>query len=399
MNDKHLIKIPLGNIVQTMRQWRHTLHKNPETAFEEFDTAKLVSSVLKGLNFEVHENIAKTGVVGVLKKGNSKRSIGLRADMDALNLEEANQFDHRSQISGKMHACGHDGHTSMLLGAATYLAREGNFDGSIYFIFQPAEEVEGGAERMIDEGILEKFPMDAIFGMHNKPSLEAGTFAICTGPMMAAFALFECKIIGKGMHSSMPHLAIDPIKIGVELTQQWKTVNYENIEPLEPSVISVTEFHSGTSHNIIPEVAILKGSARCFSKKVAKIIKDEMTLIAHDVCGQNNAKCTFYYKQAYPALINEPELTEFVADIAAQLVGEEQVNRSIKPVLGSEDFAYFLEKIPGAYIFVGNGTGEKGGCMLHNPGYDFNDKVLETGASYWVHLAQTYLTETVNKRS
>jgi len=399
MSDEKLIRIPLGDIVQSMKQWRHSMHKNPETAYEEFDTAKLVSSVLKELAIEVHENIAETGVVGVLKKGNSKRSIGLRADMDALNLEEANQFDHRSQITGKMHACGHDGHTAMLLGAATYLAKEGSFDGTIYFIFQPAEEVEGGAERMIAEGLLDKFPMDAIFGMHNKPTLEAGNFAICVGPMMAAFALFECEIIGKGMHSSMPHLAIDPIKIGVELTQQWKSINYENIEPLEPSVISVTEFHSGTSHNIIPEVAILKGSARCFSKKVAETIKDEMTRIAENICEQNDATCTFYYKQAYPALVNEAELTEFVADIASHLVGEDQVNRNYKPVLGSEDFAYFLEKIPGAYIFVGNGTGEKGGCMLHNPNYDFNDDVLETGASYWAHLAQTYLSNTVYERS
>lgn len=393
MNDEKLIHIPLGDTVPLMKQWRHSLHKNPETAYEEFDTAKLVSSVLRDLGIEVHKNIAETGVVGVLKKGNSKRSIGLRADMDALNLEEANQFSHRSQVTGKMHACGHDGHTAMLLGAATYLAKEGDFDGIIYFIFQPAEEVEGGAERMIEEGILDKFPMDAIFGMHNKPTLEAGNFAICTGPMMAAFALFECEIKGKGMHSSMPHLAIDPIKIGVELTQQWKSINYENIEPLEPSVISVTEFHSGTSHNIIPEVATLKGSARCFSKKVAETIKNEMTRIADKVCQQNHATCTFYYKQAYPALVNEAELTEFVADIATQLVGDEKVNRHYKPVLGSEDFAYFLEQIPGAYIFVGNGTGEKGGCMLHNPGYDFNDDVLEKGASYWVHLTQSYLAD------
>jgi len=396
LNNPNLTKVDLGDIVQTMKQWRQAIHQYPETAYEEFKTAKLVSSVLKELGYEVHEKIAVTGVVGILKKGESNRSIGLRADMDALHLSEINQFEHRSQVDGKMHACGHDGHTSMLLGAATYLAREGDFDGTVYIIFQPAEEVEGGAQRMIDEGVLDKFKMDAIFGMHNMPKIEAGSFSICPGPLMAAFASFECEIKGKGMHSSMPHLAIDPIEIGTELTRKWKAINYEVIEPLEPSVISVTEFHSGTAHNIIPETAMLKGSARCFSKEVAETIRSEMEKITREVCQQYGAEYTFSYRQAYPTLINEPVSTRFAADIAADLVGEANLDRSIKPVLGSEDFACFLEHRPGAYIFIGNGIGSEGGCMIHNPGYDFNDKILEVGASYWVHLTQSYLARNVN---
>jgi len=397
MNNAALTKIDLGNIVQAMKQWRHTIHRHPETAYEEFNTAKLVSTVLKDLGYEVHENIAVTGIIGILKKGNSPRTIGLRADMDALHLSEVNQFEHRSRVAGKMHACGHDGHTAMLLGAATYLAKEGDFDGTIYLIFQPAEEVEGGAQRMIDEGILDRFQMDAVFGMHNMPKIAAGTFAICPGPLMAAFASFECEIRGKGTHSSMPHQAVDPIEIGVELVRKWKAINYEDIEPLEPSVISVTQFNAGTSHNIIPETAILKGSARCFSKNVAQTIRDRMSNIAEDVCQQNKAECSFTYRQAYPTLINEQDSTNFAANIASQLVGEERVNRTTKPVLGSEDFACFLEHRPGAYIFIGNGIGEDGGCMIHNPRYDFNDEILEIGACYWVHLAQSYLSNRSNK--
>ncbi len=379
-----------------MKQWRHAIHKHPETAYEEFKTAKLVSSVLKELGYEVYENIAVTGIMGVLKQGHSNRSIGLRADMDALHLNEMNQFAHRSCIEGKMHACGHDGHTSMLLGAATYLAQEATFDGTVYLIFQPAEEVEGGAQRMIDEGLLDRFPMDLVFGMHNMPKIAAGSFAICPGPLMAAFASFECEIKGKGMHSSMPHQAIDPIEIGCELTRKWKTINYAAVEPLEPSVISVTEFHSGTSHNVIPETAILKGSTRCFSKNVAKTIKNAMEKTLKEVCQQHGADYTFNYRQAYPTLINEPHSTEYAADIASGLVGESRVERNTKPVLGSEDFACYLEHKPGAYIFIGNGIGSEGGCMIHNPNYDFNDNILELGASYWVHLTQSYLAENIN---
>ena len=374
-----------------MQHWRHTIHQHPETAYEEFDTAKLVSSVLRELDIEVHENIAVTGIVGVIKKGNSKRSIGLRADMDALDLDEANAFGHRSKVAGKMHACGHDGHTAMLLGAACYLAKECDFDGTIYLIFQPAEEVEGGAQQMIDEGLFERFPMDSIFGMHNMPTHEAGSFSICAGPMMAAFGSFECEIRGTGMHSSMPHLAIDPIAIGAELVKQWKTIIYQDIEPLEPAVISVTQFNAGTAQNISPEVAVLKGSTRCFSTEVSKMIEKRMAEIAQGLCELSGAKCDFKYKQAYPALINDSHCTQFAADVACELVGENHVQRNLKPLLASEDFACMLQHCPGAYILIGNGLGEAGGCMVHNPNYDFNDEILEIGTSYWIHLATSFL--------
>ncbi|MCP3673396.1 MAG: amidohydrolase, partial [Gammaproteobacteria bacterium] len=295
----------------------------------------------------IHEKIADTGIVGVIKKGNSDRVVGLRADLDALDLDEFNQFEHRSKIKGKMHACGHDGHTAMLLGAACHLAKDVDFDGTIYVIFQPAEEVEGGAQKMIDEGLFKRFPMDAVFGMHNYPTQAVGTFSICPGPMMAAFGSFECVITGTGMHSSLPHMAVDPIEIGVEMHRQWKSILHRDIEPLQPAVISVTQFNSGSAHNISPEIAELKGSTRCFSPEVAATISKRMTDIAHDVCAMNNAKCEFIYKQSYPALINEPVCTSFVAEVAAKIVGEDQVSTGIEPILGSEDFACMLENCPG----------------------------------------------------
>jgi len=383
--------VNFGELAEKMRQWRHQIHQHPETAYEEVNTAKLVTSVLKSFDIEVHENIAETGIVGIIKNGDSDRAIGLRADLDALDLDEFNQFEHRSKIKGKMHACGHDGHTAMLLGAACYLAKNKSFDGTIYVIFQPAEEVEGGAQRMIDEGLFERFPMDAVFGMHNYPTQAAGSFSICSGPMMAAFGSFECIIQGTGMHSSLPHMAVDPIEIGIEIHRLWKSILHRDIEPLQPAVISVTQFHSGTAKNISPEIAALKGSARCFSSEVATTIKKRMTEIAHQVCEMNNAKCEFTYKQSYPALINEGVCTEFAADVAQKIVGEKLVNRNIEPILGSEDFASMLENCPGAYILIGNGLGEDGGCMVHNPNYDFNDDILELGASYWVNLAKTFL--------
>ncbi|RLA00889.1 MAG: amidohydrolase [Gammaproteobacteria bacterium] len=383
--------IDFGDLANQMRQWRHQIHQHPETAYEEFETAKLVKTILQSYDIEVHENWATTGLVGVIKGRDSDRVVGLRADLDALDLDELNQFEHRSKINGKMHACGHDGHTSMLLGAACYLAQNRDFDGTVLVIFQPAEEVEGGAQKMIDEGLFERFPMDGVFGMHNYPTMAVGTFSICPGPMMAAFGSFECIIKGVGMHSSLPHMAVDPIEIGVEIHRQWKSILHRDIEPLQPAVISITQFNSGTAANISPETAVLKGSCRCFAPEVAKTIEKRMTDIANDVCAMNNARCEFIYKQSYPALVNEPVSTNFAADVAAGLVGDEMVFRDIEPILGSEDFACMLQHCPGAYILIGNGIGEDGGCMVHNPNYDFNDEILEVGASYWVNLATSFL--------
>ncbi|PCI69061.1 MAG: hypothetical protein COB38_08505 [Gammaproteobacteria bacterium] len=381
----------MKELSKLMPEWRRAIHQNPETAYEEFDTAKLVAEVLKNYGVEVHQNIAETGVVGVIKSGNSDKAIGLRADMDALNLVENNCFDHRSKVHGKMHGCGHDGHTAMLLGAACYLSKNRNFDGTIYVIFQPAEEAEGGALKMMEEGLFEKFPMDAIFGMHNYPTLDSGHFSICAGPMMSAFGSFECHIKGKGMHSSMPHLGVDPIEIGVEIHRQWKSILYRLVEPIETAVISITQFNSGSAHNVSPETATLKGSTRCFSHETANILKTKMYDVAHQICDMHNAECEFIYDLSYPALVNDKDYSTFAADVAASVVGEGNVNREITPILGSEDFACMLEKCRGAYILIGNGSGEEGGCMVHNPNYDFNDDILDVGASYWIKLANSFL--------
>jgi amidohydrolase len=245
--------------------------------------------------------------------------------------------------------------------------------------------------KMIDEGLFERFPMDAIFGMHNYPTHAVGTFSICPGPMMAAFGSFECVITGMGMHSSLPQMAVDPIEIGVEIHRQWKSILHRDIDPLQPAVISITQFNSGSAQNISPEIAELKGSTRCFSPEVAATIKKRMTEIANDVCAMNNAKCEFMYKQSYPTLVNEPVCTAFAADTAVKIVGEALVSAEIEPILGAEDFACMLEKCPGAYILIGNGLGNEGGCMLHNPNFDFNDDILEIGATYWVNLATSFL--------
>jgi len=380
-----------GELVDVMRRWRRQLHQHPETAYEEVLTAELVSTILTEHGIEHHKNIAETGIVAVLKNGTSDRAVGLRADMDALDLEEENQFDHRSKVQGKMHACGHDGHTSMLLGAACYLSETKNFDGTIYLIFQPAEEVEGGAQRMIEEGLFDRFPMDAVFGMHNMPKHEVGTFAICSGPMMAAFGIFECTIKGIGMHSSMPHLAIDPIEIGAELLKLWKAILYETVDPFEKAVISITQFNSGTTQNISPELAVLRGSTRCFSSDVAAQIELRMREIAESHCKSKGASCQLEYRQAYPALINEQKSTEFAANVAESIVGPASVDRHLKPLFSSEDFACMLHETDGAYILIGNGVESSGGCMIHNPNYDFNDEILELGATYWIKLAESYL--------
>ncbi len=380
-----------NDLANRMRQWRRAIHQHPETAYQEHRTAALVASVLREFDIEVHQNIAETGVVGVIGNGSSKQAIGLRADLDALNLDEANQFEHRSKVEGKMHACGHDGHTAMLLGAACQLAKERDFNGTVYVIFQPAEEAESGAKRMLEEGLFDRFPVDAVFGMHNYPTREVGTFSICPGPMMAAYGSFECRIKGTGMHASMPHLATDPIEIGTEIHRQWMTIIHRDIDSLEPAVISVTQFNSGSAENILPETAVLKGSTRCFSADVAETFERRMSEIAAGVCKLNGAACEFTYSNTYPALINDPQCTSFAADVASKLVGERNVNREISPILGSEDFAFMLQRRPGAYILIGNGTGTNGGCMVHNPHYDFNDEILEIGASYWVSLAKRFL--------
>jgi hippurate hydrolase len=312
--------------------------------------------------------------------------------MDALHIDEQNAFSHASQEHGRMHACGHDGHTAMLLGAAKHLAETRNFAGTIHFIFQPAEENEGGARVMIEEGVLEKYPVDAVYGMHNWPEMPAGRFAIQSGPMMAAFDIFEITIKGRGGHAAMPHLAVDPVVVAAQVVNGLQTIASRNTHPLESAVVSVTQIHGGDTWNVIPETVVLRGTTRSFSPAVRDQMEPRIRRIADGACRSYGAEMELTYERRYPPTLNAAAETEVAAAAAASIVGESNVARELLPSMGAEDFAFFLERKPGAYIWIGNGTGETGG-MLHSPHYDFNDAVLPLGASYWVRLAEAALAK------
>jgi len=374
-----------------MQKWRRDIHAHPEIAFEEHRTAKFVAEKLKDFGLEVETGIAGTGVVGTLKKGTGNRSIGLRADLDALLINEANEFEYKSKIPGKMHACGHDGHTTMLLGAAEYLSIKGNFDGTIHFIFQPAEENEGGGKVMVDQGLFEKYPVEAVYGMHNIPGMPVGSFAVKPGPIMASFDIFNLRIIGKGGHAAMPQTTIDPILIGTKIVDAYQSIVSRYINPQEPVVLSVTQFHGGDAYNVIPNEIEIKGTVRCFSSKVQASVEKKMEEIASSICSAYGAKSNFEYERRYPATVNSPDEVETSLKVAKGISGDDMVNSSPTPSMGSEDFAFMLQEKPGSYIWIGNGD-EKGSCMLHNPGYDFNDEILPIGATYWVEMAQEILS-------
>jgi amidohydrolase len=376
-----------------MAEWRHQIHAHPETAFEERDTARLVAELLQSFGLSVDRGIARTGVIGTLEgSAPGDRAIALRADMDALHVEEQNDFPYTSQDRGRMHACGHDGHTAMLLGAAKHLAETRNFAGTIYFIFQPAEENEGGARLMIEEGVLERFPIEAVYGMHNWPELPEGQFAVQPGPMMAAFDIFEIEIKGRGAHAAMPHLAIDPIVAAAQVVNGLQTIASRNVHPLEGGVVSVTQIHGGDTWNVIPETVLLRGTTRSFKPAVRDQIEPAIRRIAEGACSACGAAMSLRYERRYPPTINSPLETELAARAAASLVGDDNVRRDMLPSMAAEDFACFLEKKPGAYIWIGNGTAENRG-MLHSPHYDFNDAILPLGASYWVRLAESILSK------
>jgi amidohydrolase len=373
-----------------MQAWRRDIHAHPETAFEEHRTAALVAEKLRSFGLEVETGIAGTGVVGTLKKGRGNRAIGLRADLDALPIIEQNTFAHVSTAPGKMHACGHDGHTTMLLGAARYLAESGDFEGTVNFIFQPAEENEGGGRAMIEAGLFDKYPVESVFGMHNIPGMAVGTFAIRPGPMMAAFDIFNLKVTGRGGHAAMPQFSIDPILIGSKIIEAYQSIVSRFIDPQEPAVISVTQFHGGDAYNVIPDAVEIKGCTRCFSPKVQALMEDMMRTMAEQICSAFGATAEFTYEKRYPPTVNALAETDMAAQAAASVVGAERVNLNPKPAMGSEDFAYMLQAKPGSYIWIGNGNGE-GSCMVHNPGYDFNDEILPIGATYWVKLVEQLL--------
>ena len=375
-----------------MTAWRRDIHAHPETAFEEQRTSDIVARTLQEMGIEVHRGLAGTGVVGTVR-GNRQdkgRAIGLRADMDALNLQEKNTFDHRSVHPGKMHACGHDGHTTMLLGAARYLAETRNFAGTVHLIFQPAEEGAAGGRAMIEDGLFEQFPVEAVFGMHNLPGLPVGSFAVNSGAMLAAMDNFEITVKGRGAHAGMPHLGIDPVVVAAQIITALQTIASRTTDPLESVVVSVTWVEAGAAYNVIPDEAVLRGTVRTLSQAVRAEMEPRMRRLAEGMAGAAGAAIDMRYDQGYPPTINSPAEAELSARIAAAVVGEDNVDRDFVPLMGSEDFSFMLQEKPGAYLFVGNGPGE-GSCMLHNPHYDFNDEVLNIGASYWVQLVENIL--------
>lgn len=377
---------------------RRDIHAHPELSYEEQRTADVVAQCLTNWGIPVVRGLGVTGVVGIIKGGTSGRAIGLRADMDALPMQELNTFEHASRHAGKMHACGHDGHTAMLLGAAHYLSQNRNFDGTVYLIFQPAEEGGAGARRMIEDGLFDKFPMDAVYGMHNWPGIKAGTFAVVPGPMMASSNEFRVVVKGKGAHAAQPHRGIDPVMVAVQIAQAWQTIISREKNPLDAAVLSITQIHAGSATNVIPDEAVLIGTVRTFSTDVLDLIERRMHEMAGGVAAGFGASVNFSFKRNYPPLVNDAAKTRFAIEAMQAVVGPDNVNTEVEPTMGAEDFAFMLQAKPGCYVFIGNGEGEHrlgghglGPCQLHNGSYDFNDQLLPIGASYWVRLVEMSL--------
>ncbi|HEY9079617.1 M20 aminoacylase family protein [Magnetovibrio sp.] len=379
----------IAAMVDEMTAWRRDLHAHPETAYEENRTAAIVAEKLRAFGLEVHTGLARTGVVGVLRNGDGP-SVGLRADMDALNIVEQTGLPYASTYPGKMHACGHDGHTTMLLGAAKHLAATRACKGTVVFIFQPAEEDDGGAQEMVADGLFEKFPVDAVYGLHNWPGMDLGTIAVKAGPIMAAYDSFEAEIIGHGAHGGMPHLGVDPVVAAAQVISAWQSIVSRNIDPYDSAVISVTQVNAGDTFNVIPDAVRLKGAIRSFSADVRDRVWDRMEGLAQGICTGFGARFVWALHSSYPATINTDTEAGLAALAAAEVVGAHNVNHHPAPSMGAEDFAYMLNERPGCYVWLGNGPGT-GGCMLHNPKYDFNDEALAIGASYWVRLVENLL--------
>ncbi|OOS02273.1 hippurate hydrolase [Moraxella cuniculi DSM 21768] len=376
------------DFLRQVREWRQHLHANPELGFEEFNTAKMVADILRSLNIEVHENIAGTGVVGVLKKGNSNKSIAIRADMDALPMQELNSFEHCSIQKGKMHACGHDGHTAILLGAAKYLSEFGRFDGTVYFVFQPAEENKGGGKAMVEAGLFERFDIDEIYGLHNWPGRALGEICINDGAMMASFDIFDIRLQGVGAHAAMPHLGKDPIVAGAALITQLQAIVSRQISPLDSAVLSITQFEGGDTYNIIPGVARLKGTIRAFDDNVRLLLKHQLTAAVASLEHTTGVKGILDYQECYPATINDSDCAKKARNIAASAFGDGKVFSDVLPTMASEDFSFMLNQKKGAYIWLGVDEVDKPSVALHNPYYDFNDNALPIGIKLWAALVE-----------
>jgi hippurate hydrolase len=373
-----------------MTDWRRDIHAHPELGFEEHRTASVVASKLEEFGIEVHRGIGKTGVVGVLRAGSSGRRLGLRADMDALPIAEANTFAHRSTHAGRMHACGHDGHTTMLLGAAKYLAETRNFDGTVHFIFQPAEEGIGGAQAMVEDGLFRRFPCDAIFGMHNRPGMPLGAFAVRAGPMMAGGAFFDIDIEGRGSHGARPESGVDTVLVAAHVTTALQSIVARNVRPVDTAVLSVTQIHGGDAYNVIPQSARLSGTVRAFSNEVMALIGRNMARVAEGGAAGFGARAKTDYRPIFAPLVNDLQEADYAAAICAEIVGADKVRRDPPLIMASEDFSFMLNEVRGCYLNIGNGDGE-GACEVHNPSYDFNDRALPYGASFYARLVEKRL--------
>ena len=384
-------KMKTNGLHNQLVEWRHDLHMHPQISFEEEYASNKVANLLKDFGIEVHQGIAKTGVVGVLKKGNSNKSIGIRADMDALPINEINTFSYKSTIENRMHACGHDGHTTMLLGAAKYLAEQGSFDGTVYFIFQPDEENCFGAKTMIEEGLFTKFSIDEVYGMHNIPGMEAGTFGTRVGGITTSENLFEISINGKGGHAALPHMSKDTITIGSQIIVALQTIVSRKLDPVDAGVVSVTEFITDGKKNVLPGNGLIKGDARAFNEKTNTIIEQSMRQLANGICDSHGISCDVKYETTCPMTFNKPEQAEAATRAAITLLGNDNCNGDIEPRPFSEDFSIMSENTPGCFVLMGNGTKGSQGRPLHSADYDFNDELLVKGSSYWVELAEQQL--------
>jgi hippurate hydrolase len=380
----------VADLVPEMKEWRHVIHSNPETAFEEQATAALVAEKLESFGLEVHRGLAKTGVVGVLRRGRGGEAIGLRADLDALHILERSGVSYASRNAGRMHACGHDGHTTMLLGAARALSRRGKLDGTVYFIFQPAEENEGGGRVMVEEGLFERFPMRAVYGMHNWPRLPAGTFAMRAGPLMGAYDIFEIVATGKGAHAAMAYMGKDPMMFAAHCISALQTIVSRNVHPQDAGVVTVTQVHGGDTWNVIPQEVVLRGTVRTFRREVQDLIEARLRGIVAGIAATFDMSATVRYERRYPATVNTETETQHAAAAAGAVVGAANVDTNPTPEMGSEDFAFMLQARPGCYVWLGAGRGDET-PNIHSPHYDFNDDVLAIGASYWVTLAEQQL--------
>jgi amidohydrolase len=389
------ITMPVINSIaahqEEMTAWRRDIHAHPEIAFEEVRTSALVAEKLASWGIEVHRGLAKTGVVGVLRgRNDSGRTIGLRADMDALPMNEANTFAYRSTREGAFHGCGHDGHTTMLLGAARYLAETRNFDGTVHFIFQPAEEGGGGGRVMVEEGLLDRFPCDELYALHNWPLMPFGTIGVRSGPMMAATDTFDVTIRARGGHAAIPHKANDPVVVAAHLITALQTLVSRSVNPLDSAVLSVTRVQTGSAYNVIPDDATLWGTVRTFRPELRDQMEEGMGRICAGIAAAFGCEVALDYHRGYPPTVNHEEQAGFAAEVAAEIVGPQNVERDVEPSMGGEDFSYMLEKRPGAYLFIGQGGGRHS-CMVHNPHYDFNDALLPVGASLLSRLVEKRL--------